>query len=66
MKREHPIIIVGAETFGLSTALSLSKSYQNITIFDRFNPPVRDAASTDINKVIRADYGTDLIIKKWI
>ena len=64
MKKDHPIIIVGAGTFGLSTALSLSKYYQNITIFDRYKPPVRDAASTDINKVIRADYGTDIIYQK--
>lgn len=61
---DHPIIIVGGGTFGLSTALALSKNYTNITVFDRFDPPVRDASSTDINKVIRADYGSDLIYQQ--
>ncbi|KAI9247124.1 FAD dependent oxidoreductase [Phascolomyces articulosus] len=52
------IIIVGAGAFGLSTAyaLSLKKKYQ-ISVFDRYQVPVPDAASTDISKVVRMDYG---------
>ncbi|KAF2264305.1 FAD dependent oxidoreductase, partial [Lojkania enalia] len=68
-----PIIIVGAGVFGLSTALHLSKAgYSNITIFDR-QPYLdneystsngADAASADINKVIRLSYGKEILHQK--
>ncbi|KAI8892988.1 hypothetical protein BC833DRAFT_509031, partial [Globomyces pollinis-pini] len=51
-----PIIIVGGGCFGLSTALSLSDTHSNITVIDKLSIPTIDAASTDINKIIRADY----------
>ncbi|OJJ07021.1 hypothetical protein ASPVEDRAFT_154944 [Aspergillus versicolor CBS 583.65] len=61
------VIIVGAGVFGLSTALWLARSgYKNVTIFDRqpydrtfYNPADGcDSASSDINKIFRATYGT--------
>lgn len=61
------VIIVGAGVFGLSTALWLARSgYMNVTIFDRqpydrtfYNPADGcDSASSDINKIFRATYGT--------
>ncbi|KAF8517749.1 FAD dependent oxidoreductase [Hysterangium stoloniferum] len=56
--KELKVLIVGAGAFGLSTALHLLKrGWKNVTILDR-SPvlPAPDAASTDINKVIRTSY----------
>ncbi|KAG9312070.1 FAD dependent oxidoreductase [Chiua virens] len=52
------IVIVGAGTFGLSTAFHLlDRGYTDVTILDRASQlPAVDAASTDINKVIRSCY----------
>ncbi|KAF2114848.1 FAD dependent oxidoreductase [Lophiotrema nucula] len=53
------IIIVGAGIFGTSTAYHLSHSHPSpsrITLLDRTPFPPHHAASTDINKIVRADY----------
>ncbi|KAH0829173.1 FAD dependent oxidoreductase [Lanmaoa asiatica] len=52
------IVIVGAGTFGLSTAFHLlGRGYTDVTILDRARElPAVDAASTDINKVVRSCY----------
>ncbi|KAK4515724.1 uncharacterized protein ATC70_010677 [Mucor velutinosus] len=56
------IIIVGGGCFGLSTAYSLAlnkaKNYK-VWVYDREEIPVRDAASNDISKVVRMDYGNE-------
>jgi sarcosine oxidase / L-pipecolate oxidase len=64
---DSEIIIVGSGVFGISTALWLARAgYKNITVFDRcefdknhydpFNGC--DGASSDINKIFRATYGS--------
>ncbi|KAG2179951.1 hypothetical protein INT43_003738 [Umbelopsis isabellina] len=57
------IIIVGGGSFGLSTAHALSMKHNgyDIHVFDREKIPASDAASTDINKIVRMDYGDDVI-----
>ncbi|KAH8660145.1 FAD dependent oxidoreductase [Xylariales sp. PMI_506] len=51
------LIIVGAGVFGLSTALELSRrGFSNVTVLDRYNPPVPDGSSVDISRIIRPDY----------
>ncbi|RSL69703.1 hypothetical protein CEP54_002164 [Fusarium duplospermum] len=60
------IIIIGAGIFGLSTAIHLARrGYTNVTVFDK-QPYEKtlysytdgcDAASADINKIIRSAYG---------
>ncbi|OJT01951.1 L-pipecolate oxidase [Trametes pubescens] len=58
MSQTQQVLIVGAGCFGLSTAYHLLKrGYQNITVIDR-SPvlPAPDAASTDINKIVRSSY----------
>lgn len=56
------VLIVGCGEFGASAALSLIKGpYSNhahlITIIDRASdPPAADAASSDLNKIVRQDY----------
>ncbi|CAO3642734.1 unnamed protein product [Mucor hiemalis] len=51
------IVVVGGGCFGLSTALTLSLKEYQVTVYDREQIPVRDAASSDISKVVRMDYG---------
>lgn len=53
------ILIIGAGIFGTSTAYHLAKSASeplSVTIIDQTPFPPKHAASTDINKIIRADY----------
>ena len=55
------ILVLGAGVFGLSTALELKRrGYQNISILDRYLPPVPDGSSVDISRVIRSDYASPL------
>ncbi len=52
-------IILGAGMSGLTTALELRRRGWTVTVADQGPVPHPDAASTDINKVVRADYGDD-------
>ncbi|KAK7402682.1 hypothetical protein QQX98_011545 [Neonectria punicea] len=62
--KADPILIVGAGVFGLSTALELKKrGFQNITVLDRYQPPVADGSSVDISRVIRVEYADELYAK---
>ncbi|KAH8919391.1 FAD dependent oxidoreductase [Atractiella rhizophila] len=60
------ITIIGGGAFGLSTALALSRGpYKGkgdlITVLDRSaSPPAKDAASSDLNKIVRSDYSSAL------
>ncbi|KZT72319.1 FAD dependent oxidoreductase [Daedalea quercina L-15889] len=59
------VIIVGAGCFGLSTAYHLLKrGATSITILDR-SPvlPAPEAASTDINKIVRSSYADEFYSK---
>ncbi|KAK9460108.1 FAD dependent oxidoreductase [Lipomyces oligophaga] len=59
--KESKIIIVGGGAFGLSTAYHmLISGYKDVTIVDRTTPPVPDGSSSDISRIVRADYD-DLI-----
>jgi len=63
---ESEILIVGAGIFGISTAYHLAKRSSNpasIIVLDRFPAPSQDAASTDVNKIIRADYSSSLYME---
>ncbi|KAL4079283.1 FAD dependent oxidoreductase [Scleroderma citrinum] len=52
------ILIIGAGVFGLSTAYHFQEDgFKDVVVLDRaVELPARDAASTDINKVIRSMY----------
>lgn len=55
------LLIVGAGVFGTSTLYHLVQSKtppSSITVLDRSSYPPKHAASTDINKIIRADYSS--------
>lgn len=62
---EPTILIVGAGTFGVSTAYHLAQTYTDptrVTILDREpSPPAHHhAAAIDINRIVRADYPSTL------
>lgn len=80
--KNEPVNIVGAGVFGLSTALHLAKrGYTNVTVFDKqpYDTTLYsyfkgcDAASADINKIVRSAYGSQTeyqeltfeAIKEW-
>lgn len=57
VSRDESILIVGAGVFGLSTALALrERGFSDITVIDRYYPPVPDGSSNDISRIIRFDY----------
>ncbi|KAL1917298.1 uncharacterized protein VTP21DRAFT_4954 [Calcarisporiella thermophila] len=61
-RQGNRILIVGGGCFGLSTALALSGDPSlHITVFDRAQIPSRDAASNDTTKLVRMDYGNDVL-----
>ncbi|KAL5483192.1 hypothetical protein ACEPAI_8421 [Sanghuangporus weigelae] len=55
------IVIVGSGCFGVSTALHLlRRGYRDVTILERASElPAVDAASTDINKIVRSSYNDE-------
>jgi glycine/D-amino acid oxidase-like deaminating enzyme len=53
------VIVVGAGAFGASAALELRRRGLRVTLIDPGPLPHSLAASTDISKVIRMDYGAD-------
>lgn len=59
MSVTRSIVIVGAGVFGLTAAWELSVRGWQVAIIDPGPLPRPAAASTDISKVVRADYGGD-------
>lgn len=53
------ILILGGGCFGLAAALELRARGWKVTLIDQGRLPHHDAASTDISKVVRMDYGSD-------
>jgi len=58
VSRNESVLIVGAGCFGISTAYHLlQRGFTDVTVLDRSeNLPAPDAASTDMNKVVRTSY----------
>ncbi len=59
MSHIQSIIVVGAGIYGVTAALALRKRGYAVSLFDAGPLPHPNAASTDISKVIRMDYGGD-------
>jgi sarcosine oxidase/L-pipecolate oxidase len=61
---EPTILIIGAGTFGTSTAYHLAHASQgaasHITIIDRNPSPPTAAAAIDVNRIVRTDYAKPL------
>ena len=56
---ERPAAVVGAGVFGVTAALALRRRGYSVTLIDPGPLPHPLAASTDISKVVRLDYGPD-------
>ena len=54
-----PFIVVGAGIFGVTAALELRARGHTVTLLDPGPIPAPLAASTDISKVVRMEYGPD-------
>lgn len=59
MNAAPSILILGGGCFGLTAALELRTRGWKVTLIDQGPLPHPDAASTDISKVVRMDYGCD-------
>lgn len=60
---EPTVLIIGAGTFGTSTAYHLAQNYSDpskVTIVDRNATPPELAAAIDVNRIIRTDYANSL------
>lgn len=55
----NSIVIVGASIFGITAALALHRRGWRVSVVDAGRVPSPSAASTDISKVVRMDYGAD-------
>ena len=53
------IAIVGGGVFGMTAAIELRERGWTVWVVDRASVPAANAASTDISKVVRSDYGAD-------
>lgn len=60
MNNDSTILIAGAGVFGLTAALELNRRGHAVTVVDPGPVPHPLASSTDISKVIRMEYGSDL------
>ncbi|KAL7756019.1 hypothetical protein ACKLNR_013012 [Fusarium oxysporum f. sp. zingiberi] len=61
LNKDSSILIIGAGTFGISTAYHLAKrGYTNIVCIDRHPWPSLDSAGHDLNKVMRTEYDEPL------
>jgi glycine/D-amino acid oxidase-like deaminating enzyme len=56
----HDFLIIGGGIFGLSTALALAQRNYSVALLNPDTLPHHLAASTDISKIVRMEYGTDL------
>ena len=54
------VLVVGGGIFGLTAALALRERGCTVTLVDAAAIPAPDAESTDISKVVRIDYGSDV------
>jgi glycine/D-amino acid oxidase-like deaminating enzyme len=59
MSPSSSILIAGAGIFGLTAAWELRRRGWTVTVLDPGPVPRPSAASTDVSKVVRADYGAD-------
>jgi glycine/D-amino acid oxidase-like deaminating enzyme len=59
LPRSRTAIVVGAGIFGLTSALELRERGYAVTLLDPGPVPHPLAASTDISKVVRIEYGAD-------
>ncbi len=57
----YDVVVVGAGIFGVTAALSLHRRQNTVALLDPGPLPNPRAASTDISKVVRMEYGADTV-----
>lgn len=55
------IVIVGGGIFGITAALELERRGYGVRLLEAGTIPAADAASTDISKMVRVEYGDDRV-----
>lgn len=60
MTARRRVVVVGAGAFGSAAALELHARGWAVTLVERGRRPHPDASSTDVSKVVRMDYGSDV------
>lgn len=55
------VVVVGGGVFGAAGALELRRRGWHVTLLDPHALPYEGAASTDVSKVVRLDYGADVL-----
>lgn len=56
------VLVVGGGVFGLTAALELRRRRWRVTLLESGRIPSSGAASTDVSKMIRMDYGSDAFL----
>ncbi|MEQ9619858.1 MAG: FAD-binding oxidoreductase [Deltaproteobacteria bacterium] len=59
LSKAQSVLIIGAGIFGVTASLELNKRGYTVTLADPGPLPHPDAASNDMNKFVRMDYGHD-------
>jgi glycine/D-amino acid oxidase-like deaminating enzyme len=59
------VVVAGAGVFGCTAALELTARGFSVTLVDRSPGPHPDASSTDISKMVRMDYGSDVFYHEF-
>ncbi len=58
-RSSRSLVVAGAGVFGLAAAVELAARGWDVTVLDPGPIPRTEAASTDISKIVRMDYGAD-------
>ena len=58
-QKSYDFIVIGAGIFGITTAIELRNKGFKVAVLNPDEIPHPLAASTDINKIVRMEYGTD-------
>jgi glycine/D-amino acid oxidase-like deaminating enzyme len=58
--KQYDFLIIGAGIFGVATAVELYKRKYSVAVLNPGKIPHPLAESTDISKIIRMEYGTDV------
>ena len=66
MPRRHRVVVVGSGIFGVTSALEFSARGYEVLLMDAGSVPHVRAASTDISKIVRMDYGADSFYTKMM
>ncbi|MCG8604475.1 FAD-dependent oxidoreductase [bacterium] len=63
---KHDFVIIGAGIFGITAAIELRKQNHSVGILNPDTIPHPFAASTDISKAVRMEYGTDIAYMEMV